>query len=54
MSGETPRVAPSADGIATLTFNRPARLNTLTIGLRQALDAVVCGLAAHPAMNVPA
>ena len=34
-----------SDGIATLTLNRPAARNALSIGLMQALDAELAAIA---------
>ncbi|MGE0232292.1 MAG: enoyl-CoA hydratase [Flavobacteriaceae bacterium] len=42
----------SSDGFATITLNRPDRLNTLSIQLRQELDAAVEQLEADPNIHV--
>lgn len=42
----------SPDGFATIALNRPDRLNTLSIQLRQELDAAVEQLEADPAVHV--
>ena len=41
-----------ADGFATVVFNRPARLNTLSIALRRELGRAVDELEADPAIRV--
>ncbi len=41
-----------ADGFATITFNRPAKLNTLSIALRRELGQAVDELEADPAIHV--
>lgn len=41
-----------ADGFATITFNRPAKLNTLSIALRRELGRAVDELEADPAVHV--
>ena len=51
MTVDTLRVEVTADGIATVAFNRPDKLNTLSIRLRQDLDATVRALAADPAVR---
>jgi enoyl-CoA hydratase len=38
--------------MATIAFNRPDKLNTLSIRLRQDLDTTVQALAADPAVRV--
>ena len=40
------------DGIATLTLNRPAGRNALSMGLMEALDAELAAIAADPAIRV--
>jgi enoyl-CoA hydratase/carnithine racemase len=40
------------DGIARLTLNRPAQRNALSLGLMEALDAALVGIAADPAVKV--
>ncbi len=45
-------VERSPEGWAVLTLNRPARLNTLSIGLRQALEREVAALEQDPAIHV--
>jgi enoyl-CoA hydratase len=52
MTLDTLRVELTADGVATIAFNRPDKLNTLTIRLRQELDTAVQALAADPAVRV--
>ena len=52
MTLDTLRVEVTADGVATVAFNRPDKLNTLTIRLRQELDTAVQALAADPAVRV--
>jgi enoyl-CoA hydratase len=52
MSIDTLRVDVTADGMATVAFNRPDKLNTLSIRLRQDLDSTVQALAADPAVRV--
>ncbi|MCA0241602.1 MAG: enoyl-CoA hydratase [Proteobacteria bacterium] len=46
------RVERSDEGFATIAFNRPDKLNTLSIALRQALAAAVDALEADPAIHV--
>ena len=41
-----------ADGFATIVFNRPAKLNTLSIALRRELGRAVDELEADPAIHV--
>jgi enoyl-CoA hydratase len=45
-------VEPHADGFATIVFNRPAKLNTLSIALRRELARAVDALEADPAIRV--
>ena len=52
MSFATLQVERTADGIATVSFNRPDKLNTLSIQLRQELDGAVQALAADAAVRV--
>jgi len=49
---ETLRVDRSDEGFATIAFNRPDKLNTLSIRLRQELAAAVDALEADPAIHV--
>jgi enoyl-CoA hydratase len=49
---ETLIVERSADGFATVTLNRPEKLNTLSIRLRQELESAVAGLQADPTIHV--
>jgi enoyl-CoA hydratase len=44
--------APDEEGFATVTFNRPDKLNTLSIRLRQELADAVAMLEADPAIHV--
>ena len=41
-----------SDGIATLTLNRPAARNALSLGLMEALDAELAAIAEDPAVKV--
>jgi enoyl-CoA hydratase/carnithine racemase len=41
-----------ADGVATLTMNRPAARNALTIGLMEALEAAIAAIAGDPSIKV--
>ncbi|MFP1644708.1 enoyl-CoA hydratase-related protein [Pontitalea aquivivens] len=52
MQEDAIRVERSARGHATIVLNRPDRLNTLSIGLRQALADVVRELEADPDVHV--
>lgn len=52
MRYENLRVEPHADGFATVTLNRPAKLNTLSIALRRELAQAVAALEADPAVHV--
>ena len=45
-------VERSGDGFATLVLNRPEKLNTLSIRMRQALAAALVALEADPAVRV--
>lgn len=45
-------VEPHPDGFATITFNRPDKLNTLSIALRRELAAAVAALEADPHVHV--
>src|SRR5882757_6020116 len=47
-----PLLRHDRDGIATLTLNRPAARNALSLGLMQALDAALAGIATDPATRV--
>lgn len=49
---ETLLVDRSDEGFATITFNRPEKLNTLSIQLRRELAAAVSALEAEPAVRV--
>ena len=52
MSDEPIIVERSGDGFATLVLNRPEKLNTLSIRMRQALAAALVALEADPAVRV--
>ncbi|MGH8783719.1 MAG: enoyl-CoA hydratase [Cupriavidus necator] len=52
MNYETILVERSGDGFATLVLNRPDKLNTLSIRLRQELAAAIAELEADPAVRV--
>lgn len=52
MQHDLVKVERSAEGIATITLNRPDRLNTLSIALRSALAEIVAGLDADPGVHV--
>ncbi len=49
---ETILLERSPEGFATLIFNRPDKLNTLSIRLRQEMAAAINSLEADPAMRV--
>ncbi len=51
MATDVLRVERDPDGFATLTFNRPDKLNTLSLALRQALARAVAELEADPAIG---
>ena len=51
-SYETLRVQCSDEGFATIAFNRPDKLNTLSIALRRELQQAVAALEADPAVRV--
>jgi enoyl-CoA hydratase/carnithine racemase len=48
----SPLLRHDRDGIATLTLNRPAARNALSLGLMEALDAALAGIATDPATHV--
>jgi enoyl-CoA hydratase len=52
MEFETLIVEDSGEGFATLVFNRPDRLNTLSIRLRRELAGAIARLEADPAVRV--
>ena len=49
---EPPLLRHDRDGIATLTLNRPAARNALSMGLMRALDAALIDIAADAAVRV--
>lgn len=51
-TGTDQLVAEESDGIATLTFNNPAKRNALSREMQAALPGVLAGLAADPAVRV--
>ena len=51
-SCETILLERSPDGFATLTLNRPDKLNTLSIRMRQEIDAAICRLESEPDVRV--
>jgi enoyl-CoA hydratase len=52
MNSETVLVERTPEGIATVTLNRPARRNTLSLQLRRELQRVVAELEVDPAIRV--
>jgi len=52
MGYDTLLVERSPEGFATITFNRPDKLNTLSMALRRELGAAVAELQADPAIHV--
>jgi enoyl-CoA hydratase/carnithine racemase len=52
MTGEPPLLRDHQDGITTLTLNRPAARNALSMGLMEALEAELAAVAADTATRV--